>query len=169
MSTTALEADHVLLVNRVKPHTDFHGRSKAAWPRSARSAWASSAARQTIHSYGTRGLVELMPRAARCIIDKTGKILGGLAIVENAHDETADRPVRRARRHRLRARGGAAARAPRSLIGALPFDALDVLIVDEMGKNISGTGMDTNVIGRMFVPGVAEEPRPRSPPSSCSV
>ena len=46
-------------------------------------------------------------------------------------------------------------------MGGLPFDTLDVLIVDEMGKNVSGTGMDTNVLGRMFVPGVAEEPRPR--------
>jgi hypothetical protein len=47
------------------------------------------------------------------------------------------------------------------MIGRLPFDHLDVLVVDEMGKNISGTGMDTNVIGRMFVPGVEEDERPK--------
>jgi hypothetical protein len=44
---------------------------------------------------------------------------------------------------------------------ALPFDRLDVLIVDEMGKNVSGTGMDTNILGRMFVPGVPEADRPQ--------
>src|SRR5919201_1844496 len=46
-------------------------------------------------------------------------------------------------------------------MAALPFDRLDVLIVDEKGKNVSGTGMDTNILGRMFVPGVPEEDRPR--------
>src|SRR5262249_49497157 len=49
----------------------------------------------------------------------------------------------------------------RTLMAALPFDRLDVLIVDEMGKNVSGTGMDTNILGRMFVPGVPEDDRPR--------
>jgi hypothetical protein len=104
--------------------------------------------------------VELMPRAARCIIDKTGKILGGLAILENPRDETADlqfvepEGIGRDVEQALQARA-------KELIGVLPFEALDVLIVDKMGKNISGTGMDTNVIGRMFVPGVAEDPRTR--------
>ena len=52
-------------------------------------------------------------------------------------------------------------RRSKLLMGGLPFDTLDVLVVDEMGKNVSGTGMDTNVLGRMFVPGVPEEDRPR--------
>jgi hypothetical protein len=160
MSATALEADHVLLVNRVKPHTDFHGPIESGLAKICAIGLGKQRGAQTIHSYGTRGLVELMPRAARCIIDKTEKILGGLAILENPRDETADlqfvepegigRDVEQALQNRAR-----------SMIGVLPFEEIDVLIVDEMGKNISGTGMDTNVIGRMFVPGVAEDPRTR--------
>jgi hypothetical protein len=90
MSTTALEADHVLLVNRIKPHTDFRGRIESGLAKICAIGLGKQRGAQTIHSYGTRGLVELMPRAARCIIDKTGKILGGLAILENPREETAD-------------------------------------------------------------------------------
>ena len=156
MSTTALEADHVLLVNRVKPHTDFRGPIESGLAKICAIGLGKQRGAQTIHSYGTRGLVELMPRAARCIIDKTAKILGGLAILENPRDETADvlfvEPdgVGRAEEQALQQRA-------KGMIGRLPFSQLDVLVVDEMGKNISGTGMDTNVIGRMFVPGVAED------------
>jgi hypothetical protein len=160
MSTTALEADHVLLVNRIKPHTDFRGRIESGLAKICAIGLGKQRGAQTIHSYGTRGLSELMPRAARCIIETTGKILGGLAILENPRDRTADI-------HFVETDGIGSAteealqRTAKSLIGALPFDELDVLIVDEMGKNISGTGMDSNVIGRMFVPGVAETERPK--------
>jgi hypothetical protein len=160
MSTTALEADHVLLVNRVKPHTDFRGRVESGLAKICAIGLGKQRGAQTIHSYGTRGLADMMPRAARFIIDKTGKILGGVAILENAYDHTADI-------HFVDPDGIASQaeeslqRQAKGLIGGLPFDALDVLIVDEMGKNVSGTGMDTNVLGRMFVPGVPEESRPR--------
>lgn len=160
MSTTALEADHVLLLNRVKPHTDFRGPIESGLAKICAIGLGKQRGAQTIHSYGTRGLVELMPRAARCIIEKTGKILGGLAILENPRDETADVQF-------VEAEGIGAAeeqalqQLARRMIGRLPFDHLDVLVVDEMGKSISGTGMDTNVIGRMFVPGVAEDERPK--------
>jgi hypothetical protein len=158
MSSTALEADHVLLVNRIKPHTDFHGPIESGLAKICAIGLGKQRGAQTIHSYGTRGLVELMPRAARCIIDKTEKILGGLAILENPRDETADLQFVEPGGIGLDVEKALQARA-RPMIGVLPFEALDVLIVDLMGKNISGTGMDTNVIGRMFVPGVAEEPR----------
>jgi antitoxin (DNA-binding transcriptional repressor) of toxin-antitoxin stability system len=160
MSTTALEADHVLLVNRVKPHTDFRGPVESGLAKICAIGLGKQRGAQVIHSYGTRGLVDLMPRAARCMIDKTGKIVGGLAIIENAYDRTAGI-------HLVEPDGigseveQALQRHAKELMCALPFDALDVLIVDEMGKNISGTGMDTNVLGRMFVPGVPEADRPR--------
>ncbi|HEY0583641.1 MAG TPA: hypothetical protein VGE94_15765, partial [Chloroflexota bacterium] len=90
MSTTALEADHVLLVNRVKPHTDFRGPVESGLAKICAIGLGKQRGAQTLHSYGTRGLRDLMPLAARCMIDKTGKILGGLAILENAYDQTAD-------------------------------------------------------------------------------
>jgi hypothetical protein len=156
MSTTALEADRVLLVNRIKPHTDFHGPIESGLAKICAIGLGKQRGAQTIHSHGTRGLVELMPRVARCIIDKTDKVLGGLAILENPRDETADLQFVEPEGIGLGVEQALQIRS-RSLMGRLPFDALDVLIVDQMGKNISGTGMDTNVIGRMFVPGVAED------------
>jgi hypothetical protein len=160
MSTTALEADHVLLVNRIKPHTDFRGPFESGLAKICAIGLGKQRGAQTIHSYGTRGLAELMPRAARLMIDKTGKVLGGLAILENAYDHTA--AIRLVEADGIAGDPEAALqRQSKDLIGSLPFEALDVLIVDEMGKNVSGTGMDTNVLGRMFVPGVPEAGRPR--------
>ncbi|MBV9356099.1 MAG: hypothetical protein JO023_11305 [Chloroflexi bacterium] len=94
------------------------------------------------------------------MIDTTGKVLGGLAILENAYDQTAAvqwlpaDAVAREPEMELLKRGA-------KLMAGLPFDQIDVLVIDEMGKNISGAGMDTNVIGRMFVPGVTEFERPK--------
>ena len=159
-STTALEADHVLLVNRVKPHTDFRGPFESGLAKICAIGLGKQRGAQTIHSYGTRGLAELMPAAARYIVQHSGRILGGLAILENAYDHTAC--VQAVPPDGIASETEAALqRRAKQLMAALPFDQLDVLIVDELGKNISGTGMDTNIIGRMFVPGVSEEDRPR--------
>jgi len=159
MSRTALEADHILLVNRVKPHTDFRGPIESGLAKICAIGLGKQRGAQTIHSYGTRGLAELMPRAARCMIETTGKFLGGLAVLENALDETA--AVAWAPPEDIAGPGEQALmQRARGLMAALPFDDIDVLIVDEMGKNISGTGMDTNILGRMCVPGVPEPDRP---------
>ena len=159
-STTALEADHVLLINRVKPHTDFRGSIESGLAKICAIGLGKQQGAQTIHSYGTRGLRDLMPRAARVVVEKTGKVIGGLAILENAYDRTAR--VEFVEPDGIGAEAEIALQASaKDLMCSLPFDKLDVLIVDEMGKNISGTGMDTNILGRMFVPGVAEPDRPR--------
>jgi hypothetical protein len=160
MSSTALAADHVLLVNRVKPHTDFRAAVESGLAKICAIGLGKQRGAQTIHSFGTRGLAELMPRAARCMIEKTGKIVGGLAILENPYDRTA--AIQFVEPDDIGALGEALLQQQaKALMAALPFDTLDVLIVDEMGKNVSGTGMDTNILGRMFVPGVPEEVRPR--------
>jgi hypothetical protein len=160
MSTTALEADHILLVNRVKPHTDFRGEFESGLAKICAIGLGKQRGAQTLHSYGTRGLAEMMPRAARYMIDTTGLIVGGLAVLENAYDRTAH--VAFVEPRDIAADGERALlQRAKHLMASLPFDDLDVLIVDEMGKNISGTGMDTNILGRMFVPGVPESERPR--------
>jgi hypothetical protein len=160
MSTTALEADHILLVNRVKPHTDFRGQLESGLAKICAIGLGKQRGAQTVHSYGTFGLAELMPRAARCMIQTTGTFLGGVAVLENALDETAE--VAWVEPDQVAGAGEAALlERARGLMAALPFQELDVLIVDEMGKNISGTGMDTNILGRMYVPGVPETGRPR--------
>jgi hypothetical protein len=160
MSTTALEADHILLVNRVKPHTDFRGEVESGLGKICAIGLGKQRGAQIIHSHGTRGLAELMPRAARFMIDTTGLFLGGLAILENAYDLTAC--VEFVEPAQIAGAGEKALlRRASGMMGRLPFEDVDVLVVDEMGKNISGTGMDTNVLGRMYVPGVPEPAAPR--------
>ena len=160
MSTTALEADHILLVNRVKPHTDFRGEVESGLAKICAIGLGKQRGAQSIHSHGTRGLAELMPRAARCMIETTGRFVGGLAVLENAYDRTAGvhwvepDDIAGPGEKRLQQRA-------KALMAAIPFDEIDVLVIDEMGKNISGAGMDTNIIGRMWVPGVPEADRPR--------
>jgi hypothetical protein len=158
MDAHAAKADAVLLVNRIKPHTDFHGPHESGIVKMAVIGLGKKKQADVMHSFGVRGLRDLIPLATRKII-AAGRLWGGIGIVENALDETmlieaiaADRLL--ARETELLAI--ATANMPR-----LPVDELDVLIVDRMGKNISGCGLDTNIIGRMRIAGEAEPEAPR--------
>ena len=152
-----LESDGVICINRVKPHTDYHGRYESGLVKMAVIGLGKHAQALEIHRFGVRGLRELLPEAAGRIF-ASGKILGGIAIVENRYD----RPVR------IEALPGHAImdEEPRLLRQAtesmpgLPVDEADVLIVDFIGKDFSGTGLDTNIIGRMRIRGEPEPDRP---------
>jgi hypothetical protein len=158
-SVTALEADGVVVLARVKPHTDFNGPIESGLAKMCGIGLGKQHGAQTIHSYGVPGLARWMPEAAKVIVKQTGVVFG-LAVVENAYDETAvieavpPEGIAGPDEERLQAKA-------KSLMASLPFDTLDVLVVDEMGKEISGAGMDTNVIGRMMVYGSDEYPRPK--------
>lgn len=159
VSVTALEADGVIVIGRVKPHTDFRSSIESGLSKMCAIGLGKHRGAQEIHSYGTQGLAYWLPRAARAIV-RHARVLLGLAILENACDQIA-RIVAVAPEDI----GGPAEEAllqeARGLMASLPFDQFDVLVVDEMGKNISGTGMDTNIIGRMMIQGVPEFERPR--------
>jgi hypothetical protein len=151
------EAGAVFLVNRVKPHTSFRGPVESGLAKMCAIGLGKQAGARTMHSRGPAGLRELIPAAARLLADR-GLLLGGLAVLENQRDETA----------RLRGltasevgRDAEAAllEEARRLMPGIPFDDLDVLVIDRIGKDVSGAGMDTNVIGRMRVIG-QPEPEP---------
>jgi hypothetical protein len=151
--------DGVVVVNRVKPHIDFAGDFGSGLAKMSPIGLGNIAGATTVHADGSASL----PRVITEVVDvlrKAGVLLGGVAIVEDSQGRTAEVEVVPADgiagepERRLLARA-------RSLHGHLPFDDLDVLVVDEMGKNISGAGMDTNVLGRCWVPGVAEPAGPR--------
>jgi hypothetical protein len=150
----AADADGVLLVNRVKPHTDFHGPVESGLAKILAIGLGNHRGAATMHAGGVAPLGDCVEDAARLLVAQGG-VLGGLAILENAHDRTATVEL-------VPAHGVAGAEETalldraRRLLGRLPFDELDVLVVDEMGKDKSGTGMDTNVLGRCWVPGVPE-------------
>ncbi len=157
MDRAAFQSDGIILINRVKPHTSFHGRYESGLMKMLAVGLSKEAGAAAIHRQGVAGLRERIPIVGRQVL-ATGKFLFGIAIVENAYDET------------LRVRAVPASRIPdeepallelaRANMPYLPVDGIDLLIVDEIGKEISGTGMDTNVIGRLRIAG---EPEPASP------
>jgi Lactate racemase N-terminal domain len=152
------EADGVLLVNRVKPHTDFRGPVESGLAKILAIGLGNHRGAATMHAGGIAALGDCVVEAARTIVAE-GRVLGGLAILENAHEETAAVDLVPADGIAGTEESALLDRA-RALLGMLPFDELDVLVVDEMGKDKSGTGMDTNVLGRCWVPNVPDFEKP---------
>ncbi|MCX8138485.1 MAG: lactate racemase domain-containing protein [Thermogemmata sp.] len=144
----ALSADGVVTISRVKPHTDFRGRFESGILKMLVIGLGKRHGADQVHSFGTRGLRDMMPESAKVILEKT-PFLGGLAILENAREETAHVEV--VDREDLWEREPQLLEQARQLMGRIPFPALDVLIVGECGKNYSGAGLDPNVVGRMLI------------------
>ncbi|NHC46698.1 nickel pincer cofactor-dependent isomerase, group 22 [Motilibacter aurantiacus] len=159
MDALAAEADGVLVVNRVKPHTDFHGPHESGLAKMAAIGLGNQAGAATLHALGPARLSESIVAVARAVVAR-GKVIGGLGVVENGRGQTAGvawvppQGIGGAEEAALLAEA-------RRLLGTLPFDELDVLVVDSFGKNVSGSGMDTNVIGRRRIHGVEEPVEPR--------
>lgn len=159
MDRFAAEADGIVVVNRVKPHTDFYAPIESGLAKIIAIGLGKRRGAETVHSYGSNGLRNFIPALAQRVIG-TGKILCGVALLENASEQTAE--IVALPPHEIGAAGEEAllVRATK-LMGRLPFEQLDILVVNEIGKNISGCGMDTNVIGRMRIPGQPEPDAPR--------
>lgn len=142
----AWEADGILVLNRIKPHTDFNGKIESGLLKmTAVGLGKRDGARET-HRWSRRYGNEHVIRSIAGITLSTGKILGGLAVVENEMHQIA--MVRAALPEGIVAMEEATLPVARTLVPRLPFGKIHLLVVDEMGKNISGTGMDTKVVGR---------------------
>ena len=153
----AFGSDGILVVNRVKVHTDFHGPTESGLTKMLAIGLGKRAGAELIHGRGVRGLREDIPAVAAVQLEKA-PILGGLAIVEDgAHHVSA---VRAVPAERLPIEEPQLLDLSRSLMARLPVDACNLLIVEEIGKEISGAGMDPNVIGRLFIDGEAEPVAP---------
>jgi hypothetical protein len=152
------ESDGAILINRIKPHTDFHARYESGLMKMALIGLGKLDGARAVHDFGVRGLRELIAPGAAQVLS-TGKILAGVGVVENAFHETLHVEVLRAdqiAREEPRLLDLAKRNMPR-----LPVDTVDVLVVDRMGKDISGVGIDPNITGRIGVPGEPEPPAPR--------
>lgn len=147
----ALESDGIIVVNRVKPHTDFKGRIESGLMKMMAIGLGKQKGAETIHRYQLEGYHKLIPEAARLIMEKAPIILG-VAIVENAYHEIA--VIRALKPEEIEKEETKLLELAKKLMAGIPFKEIDVLIVDEIGKDISGIGMDTNVIGRFW-----EEPK----------
>lgn len=157
MSKDAYESDGVIVINRIKPHTDFHGQVESGLMKMCVIGLGKHAQALEMHRLGVYGLRELVPKAARKIL-ATGKIQLGIGIVENALDETF--AIEAADFRGIEALDARLLDLARKNMPSIPIDRLDLLIVDELGKDKSGTGLDTNIIGRMGILGQEDSDGP---------
>src|SRR3954447_13849791 len=146
----AYEADGIFLVGRIKWHTDFSGMLESGLFKMMAIGLGKFAGARQYHTFAYRLGLEQVIRSAGSKIFDTGKILGGLAIQEGAHHETAGLVAIDFKKGReaVMAQEEALLTEVKSWMAKLPAPEIDILIVDEIGKNISGAGMDTKVINR---------------------
>ena len=146
MDRNAFESDGVMLVGRVKWHTDFAGKIESGLFKMMAIGLGKFAGAQRYHTYAYKLGLETVIRAVGRQVLGSGKILGGLAILEDAHHNTgklAAVPV-----DAMEQREEELLALVKSWQGHIPVPAVDILILDEIGKNISGAGMDTKVANR---------------------
>jgi hypothetical protein len=144
----ALEADAVVTISRVKPHTDFRGKYESGITKMIVIGLGKREGAAQHHRWGFRGLRDMLPETAKVVLEKT-PFLGGLAVLENAQEQTARLQVVD-RDDLLAVEPGLLVEA-RGLMGRLPFEQLDLLVIGEIGKNYSGAGIDPNVVGRLLI------------------
>jgi hypothetical protein len=158
LDRNAAAADAIIAINRIKAHTDFSGPYESGLMKMITIGLGKRAQAESIHAHGAWGLRTLIPEVARAKI-ALSPIKIGLALIEDGYDQTCEIVGMRA--------GEIAEREPELLLRAkevmagLPFDEVDLLIVDRAGKEISGAGMDTNVLGRKRIDTEPEFERPR--------
>ncbi len=142
----AWNSDGIVVINRVKPHTDFSGKIESGLLKMIAIGMGKEEGAGECHRWSWKFGFEKAIRAMAGRALASGKILGGLAVVENECHQIA--AVRAARATDIPAVEEEALRLARPLVARIPFPSLHMLVVDELGKNISGTGMDTKIIGR---------------------
>lgn len=151
------EADGLIICNRAKPHTDFRGPHESGLLKMLAVGLGKETGARTIHQQGVVGLRDYMPAVAKHLLANIN-FVAGFGVVEDGYHAVAQLEGFAA--DDIVAGDQRLLRRARELMPALPVADIDVLIIDEMGKNISGAGMDTNIIGRWMVEG---EPEPVSP------
>lgn len=158
LDQNAAAADGILVVNRVKAHTDFSGRWESGLLKMIAIGLGKRAQAESIHAYGARGLREYMPEVARAKI-ALAPVRLGLALLEDGHDQTCE--VVGLPAAAIAAEEPALLERAKRYMARLPFEELDLLVVDRIGKEISGAGLDPNVIGRKRIEGEEEFASPR--------
>jgi len=153
----ASEADGIIIINRVKVHTDFHGKTESGLLKMCVIGLGKHRQALEIHRYGVYGLRELIPIAAKHILQNS-KIMLGIGLVENAYDQTL--VIKAVRPEVMEEEEVKLLNICRDNMPKLPVNKLDLLIVDEMGKDITGVGIDPNITGRMRI---RNEKEPETP------
>ena len=157
MDNHVYQSDGVILINRIKPHTDYHAKYESGRVKMSVIGLGNEKQASAIHRYGVYGLTTLIPSTAKQVF-ATGKILGGIALVENAYDDTM--LVKALKTDDFLEQEPILLDIARNHMPVLPLHDIDVLIIDQMGKDISGVGLDPNIIGRTKILGQEEPDHP---------
>lgn len=150
---SALQLDGIFVVNRVKTHTSFKGKVESGLVKMLVVGLGGPQGAKQFHGFGSEELPRLLGEIGEVILAKL-PILGGLAIIENAYEETA--LIKSVARTAFIQEESELLSYSKSLMPSLPVADIDILIIGQMGKNFSGTGIDTNIIGRSRIQGVPE-------------
>ena len=145
-STDALEADGIVLVNRIKPHTDFFGALGSGLVKMSVIGLGKRDGATAMHHAAMHHGYERVIRSMAAVMLRSAPVLAGVAILENQFHDTAR--LIALPRGEIEAAEDVLLAESRTLMPLLPFEEMDLLIVDRIGKNISGAGMDPNVTGR---------------------
>ncbi len=143
----AAEADGLVLLNKIKPHTDFKGTHESGLAKMMAIGLGNHKGASMFHMMGMDTFPERLPKVAEIFL-KTLPVLFGIGVVQNAYDHLCVVEVVPAAG--LLEREAELLEIAKSRMGKFKFDDIDVLIVDEIGKNISGAGLDPNIVGRNF-------------------
>lgn len=146
----AFEADAILVINRIKAHTSFEREVESGLTKMVAIGLGKAEGARLIHRLGAVGYLDVLPEWATIAID-AAPIAYAIGIVENADKQAAI--VEGAEPEDILATDSRLLPAAKSNTPKLPFEQIDVLVVERMGKNISGTGMDTGVVGRSDIRG----------------
>lgn len=157
MDRHAFEADGIIVVNRVKAHTAFHGKVESGLSKMITIGLGKQKGASFVHSQGSQKMEHNIIAVSKYAL-KHAPIIMGLAIVENGYDETSI--IEGVAVEEWHQKEAALLQKSKEFMPALPITEIDVLIVEEMGKNYSGTGMDPNIIGRMRIDGFPEPAEP---------
>ena len=149
------EADAIVPINRVKPHTDFTGPVESGLLKMIAIGLGKQVGADTFHARGFHEFAELIPAVAAFTLARA-PIPFGLALIENGYARLAR--VEAVPAAGMEAREGQLKVDADALLSRLPFEALDVLVIDRIGKDISGLGMDSNVVGRYYTGSTGRPP-----------
>src|ERR1700686_856867 len=146
MDRNAFGSDGVMLIGRVKWHTDFSGKIESGLFKMMAIGLGKFAGAQRYHPYAYKlGLEHVIRSVGRQVL-KSGKILGGLAILEDANHNTAQ--LTAVRVNQMEQKEEELLALVKTWMGRIPVKEVDILIIDEIGKTYSGAGMDTKVVNR---------------------
>ncbi len=157
VSKEAAEADAILAINRVKPHTSFHGPYESGLMKMLAVGMGRDKGASMVHRLGWNSMVESITSIGSAVLKRL-PVIGGLAIIENAYEETA--LVKGLPGPEIPESETQLLELAQGYMPFLPITQADVCVVREMGKDYSGTGMDTNVIGRLRLQGIPEPAEP---------